>query len=355
LVVEALCDEAFPMNYAQFHQLLKRSEYHALYLVSGPEAYLRRLAIRQLVDRYVDRDGRQLSVSTFGDSLDEVESALATAATWPMGSKKRLVLIAGPGIGSKGPIEMLGNYFLHPSTKTVIVLEIEELRKDSALPNLAKDHGVQVECQPLKAQECAAWLTQHSKEQGFALLADACSSLISRIGNSLQDLVVNLDKVMAYVGEPGRISRRHVLEVVGESRELPLWELSDAVTRGDSAAALSILDSCLRQGEAPLVLLAVISKVFRHVILAKELLQAGADADEVGRHLHIPAFKLAEFLRAVKSVPERWAKDLYAGAAEIDDLMKASAAPPRILLETLVCRAALPDSARRQRYTDKRS
>jgi DNA polymerase III subunit delta len=342
------------MNFAQFLQLLKRTEHHALFLITGQESYLRRQAIQDLVGRYVNAEARQLSFSTYGDAIEEIETGLATAQTWPMASPKRVVLISGPAVGNKAQVEMIAAYFQHPSSRTVIVLEAEDLRKDSALLPLVSEHGVQVDCQRLKPQECNTWLQQHARAHGFTLLPEAAAALYSCVGNNLQELAINLDKLMDYIGEPGRIARHQVLEVVGQSRELPLWELSDAVTKGDSSSALNILDSCLRQGEAPLVLLAVISKVFRQVILARELIQLGAEAAEIGKSLRIPEFKLAEFLHTVKSLPDPWARDLLAKSAEIDNLMKSSSAAPRTLLEMLICRAAFPHSQRQRRYSGQK-
>jgi DNA polymerase III subunit delta len=328
------------MNYAQFLQLIKHSEPQPLYILVGPETFLRRLAIHELSSRFVAKEAYQLNYSSFGDSTDDVTAALATAKSRPMCSPMRMIHLSGTGLGNKAQAELVETYLQRPSPKSVVVLEIEELRKDSALSVLIRKQGALVDCQRLKPQECSAWLTQYAKAQGYTLLPEACALLLSRVGNNLQELVNNLDKVFSYAGEPSRVTRQQVQEVVGESRELPLWELSDAVTRGDASGVLNILDSCFRQGEVPLVLITVIHKVFRQVLLAREMLESGGDAHEVGRALRIPEFKLSAFLRSVKSMPAEWAGNMYSASAEVDDLMKSSSTPPRILLEALVCRAA---------------
>lgn len=327
------------MNFAQFLQVLGRSKPLPLYVVVGPEELLRHQAIEKLLGLYIPSEFRTFNYSAFSDTAEEVAAAVAVAQTWPLGNTYRFVLLRGLALNTKWVGEMLSAYLSRASSRTLMVLEVEDFKKDSALPELAKKHGLQVDCLPLKSHDLSNWIQEYARGKGYQIQADVAKYLASRVGNSLQELAVNLEKLFDWVGQPGRITRIHVEESAGETRELPLWELSDAIIRGDGAKALSTLDSSLRSGEAPLVLLAVISKVFKQVVLARELQRAGKSADEIGKALRIPEFKIGEFMRLVARVPDQWARDMYGCSAELDDKIKSSPTPPRLLLEALVCRA----------------
>lgn len=96
----------------------------------------------------------------------------------------------------------------------------------------------------------ARWLVAHARSDfGVTLERDAAEAL-ARIGNELQPLYAELEKVALYVGPAGRITTADVEAVCAGCALGTVWEWCDAVGARDADRALGLLKILLERGES---------------------------------------------------------------------------------------------------------
>jgi DNA polymerase-3 subunit delta len=114
--------------------------------------------------------------------------------------------------------------------------------------------------------------------------------LIDFIGPDLTNLSHEIDKLVAFSGERPSINTSDVLQVGGHSAEINVFELQNAVSRGNQKTALEIAERILqqstnRQGEA-LRILAILSlffnRLWQYTACKREGLNQAQSAERLG-------------------------------------------------------------------------
>ena len=104
----------------------------------------------------------------------------------------------------------------------------------------------------LKDRELGPFIAREAKTRGMTIDSDAAEALASAAGPDLGRLMQALEQLEIYVGKAGRISRAQVEELVPESRERSVFELTKAIGTGDARRALHLVTNMLAQPRATL-------------------------------------------------------------------------------------------------------
>ena len=100
----------------------------------------------------------------------------------------------------------------------------------------------------------------------------------------------------------------------------------------------------MNEGTNALVLLTMIVRQFRHLFLAKSLIQQGKGTEEVAKSIHLPMMFTRQIIEQAKIFSYNRLQTLYTGFLETDLKLKSSSCNPRLILENLVieiCRDSL--------------
>ena len=160
--------------------------------------------------------------------------------------------------------------------------------------------------------------------------------MIDLSGNDLARLRGEVEKAALAGGRDNRkVGVAEVRLVVGEHRLRHIFDLTRAVSAGDAASALWMLESLLNGGQDPLGVLAMLAREARALWQAAEGFRRGRREDEIVRMLgRPPAAATAVMDRARTLGPERVAR-LLERCWEAERRCKLSA-PTRPELSLLV-------------------
>jgi len=142
------------------------------------------------------------------------------------------------------------------------------------------------EFRPIRQRAVPDWIGQRARDMGLTVSPAAVALLADLIGNDLRALAQELGKLGMYAQERP-ISDEDVRLLVSASREASVLTMVDAIVEGRSAVAIRLLEQLQNEGAAPTYLLNMITRQYRHLIVAKELLAARLSAEEIGRRLEI--------------------------------------------------------------------
>jgi DNA polymerase-3 subunit delta len=213
----------------------------------------------------------------------------------------------------------------------------DELDKRRKLSKTLIETCVSVEFAPLDDRELALWARGRLKELKVEADERTLHQIIALVGSSVRILSNELDKLAAAAAETGFITMEMVEALVGRSRELSNFELTDHLITRNRQRALQTLERLLDDGAEPLMLMGLIASNYHRLALAKELMSRGAPNQEVFRLVAMPYSKREEFLAtARRSDAAALARSINRIAAA-DLAIKTSRATPRLQLEMLVC------------------
>ncbi len=236
---------------------LKTRTFAPVYYFFGDDDYQKEDALRQLLDAAVDPSTRDFNLETRRAATVDGESLEALLGTPPMLAERRAVVLRDPAALKKEARQRLDRYLARPAADTLLVL---------VAPAGAKaDRGLQqgagagaFEFAPLSEDRVGRWIAHHAESAlGVGITPAAARLLQSAVGNDLQQLAAELDKLASYVaggalagegegaGGARVVDEDAVTAVVGVRRGETLGDLLDAVARRDARAAIGLVPHVL--------------------------------------------------------------------------------------------------------------
>jgi DNA polymerase III subunit delta len=329
---------------SDFNRKLQGGQIAPLYLFEGSERYLRDRALKKLLEAAVDESARDFNFARISVAQGNLDDALALARQFPMISTRRMVVVTGfESITDDKQLDALKDYLRAPAETTALVFTSDALDNRRNIATMLRKACEVVSFDPLDEREAAPqWIRDYVARAGRFIEPQAAAYLVGMVGVDLMRLSTELDKLINYAGEKGRIGNPEIDELVLNSREHSNFELTDAVLDGDRRRALSLLDRIYANAsERPetlsLLILGAIASNYRKMLAAKELMRRNAPHAEVAKAVGMPPFIVTRFNERVRKIDTGRILRGIARIAETDVALKTSLATPRLQIEVLIC------------------
>jgi DNA polymerase-3 subunit delta len=324
-------------NRKDLDQALKKGTIEPIYFLFGPESYLR----DQAGSVIADEASRGTLLREFNDSVfslkdGDARSPIAAAEQLPMMSTRRVVRITDFAKLDEKNEEILLKYIERPVETSVVIFISEDIDKRKKLGKKLLS-GAAYEFAPLNNAELSAWARAHLRELKSEADPPMLNRIIELVGADVRTLSNELNKLSTAALPSGKISAELVEELVGRSRELMNWELTDQMIARNRARALQTLKHLLDDGAPPVMLIGLIASTYRRIALAQALLSQGTTPKEMFRQVPMPPFKQSSFLTMLDRIDGRKLTRQITRIAEADLGIKTSKASPRMQVEMLVC------------------
>jgi DNA polymerase-3 subunit delta len=320
----------------QLERAIAAGKLQPVYVLYGDEPAAIRAVIQALRRRLIPPDDPTAqAMAAFnherfdGADLRGAGPVLAACQQVPMLAARRLVELANPDDmaktatadeGNSSPaaaIDALIQYIHAPSPTTTLVIHGSGIDGRSKLVNACKKGGHAHKFEAFKKDEDAlAFVLGQARAQGRTIPRDAASTLVSAVGTGRSELLAALDQVMLHAGD-GPIRLADVEVMVARTREGNIFHLTDAVGRGDAAAALAVLARMFSAGEketgVAMQVLAMLTRQIRLIFTAKV---GGAEA------VKLPPFLLRQLETQARGYTEARLRTAYASLVRLDSDLK---------------------------------
>jgi len=341
----------------QLWEKLQRREIEPVYVLHGVETYLRDLAAKNIVEAcFGEGDFRDFNDDAFSlNTPDNIRTALAAANQLPMMAARRVVRITEVRVSTSAQkdtlkednFDALAAYLKNPSPSSVVIFVADELNGSRKVGKLLKDCAGAVEFATPDEAYLLKWARQQLRQNDAEMDDRTMRHLIAMIGQDVRRLTIEIAKLATSALPAKTISIDLVDDLVVNASENENFALSNALTSNDPKRILRVLKKDLDNGGEPLALLGLLSFHYRRMLIAKDLIEAGADLPTVKKNAKV--FGNAEsFLAATRRADKRRLEHTVVRIAETDLAIKTSvggSAPkgPRMLLESLVCELTMRD------------
>ena len=319
-------------------------------VLHGQEEFLRNEYLRRLqgileeahggCERF-DFDGRSTDVATV---LDELRSyGLMQVHKMVVVDAADEFLSAGGEAGGSNARQAIERYAEAPMEQATLVLRAGRWNRGK-LDKLIEKVGLIIKCDEPNEGQAAAWCVARAEKRHSASIdRDAATLLVDRIGANLTRLDTEINKLLAAaVGEPPRIDRKLVEEMVGRSREEEAWELQSAILAGGADGGIRMLRQLREISRVPDALITwALVDVSRKLHDASRMLAAGESEGTVSKVLRLWGPSQGPILsRARMMGPQKAGALLNTMLATVEDMRSGRAGGPDRTLEAMVVRMA---------------
>lgn len=321
------------MKPEEFARSVEKGSIAPFYYLYGDEPYLIEKGAKRLLDRIVSPDFRDFNFNVFYGNECKGDEIYSAAQTLPMFADRRAIVVKKSQDLSASAQEILLPYLQNPSPSTCLIFQGEKIdQRKKFFLEIKKADGL-VEFKRPYENQLGSFIREEVKSGGKNIDPAASELLAYMVGNNLQELASQIEKVITYCGDRNAIGMDDVKAVVSDTKVDTVFELTDAFGDKNLNKALRTLYTILRDGEAPLMLLAMLARHFRQLWRVRELLDRKMPNAEVGKAAGINPYFLNKVVAQARNYRTAELKRIFERLLELDLAMKSSGGRPGALLE----------------------
>lgn len=264
------------------------------------------------------------------------EAVLGAARTVPMLGPQRLVLVREAHLYNADQLKAFLPYIKDPSPSTCLVFVAAKADLRLKFFSQLKKSGVLLRFDPLKERQVPGWLTEEARRQKVKLRPGAAEGIAEAVGTDMGQLASALERLALYVGLGKPVGPAEVDELLAQTRQRSIFELTNAVGRGQRREALAILGKMLRDREPGVRIVAMLARHLRQLWLAKELSGRGLAKNELASALGVHPFFLSDIVGQAGRFGRGALEKMHDALFRADRSLKSSRLPDSVILERLV-------------------
>jgi DNA polymerase-3 subunit delta len=325
------------MTHQEFFRHLTKKELYPSYFLCGAEEFLIEDALHRLYKKIVDPAARDFNFDMFWGSETDGGKIVDIASAYPMMSPYRMVVVKDALKLAPSGLEALARYLEKPSATTKLVLTSHKADGRNKLVEKIKSHSCFVEFKPLYDRQVPQWIHEYVQEKNCSIAPEAAALLASLVGNNLRAIVNELEKI--FINLSGRnISVADVRACANFSKNLSVFDLTDAVGYKDLSRALTILNLMLQTGESATGILVMLTRHFVNLLKLKGAQAQRKSQSEMAAICGIPPFFIEKTLAMVEKFALTEFPQIFERMLETDLALKTSQQTPQVALQTLIIR-----------------
>lgn len=233
------------------YQIIKNihaGQYAPIYFLQGEEPYYIDL-ISDLIERNaLDEAAKGFNqIILYGKDVS-ISDVLNNAKRFPMMSDRQVVIVKEAqsiiDIGKDSGAQPLIQYLENPLPSTILVICFKHKKLDGrkALAKALEKHAVFLTSKKMYDNQVPDWIREYFRNKEFAITDKSVFMLADYIGNNLERLSNEIDKMLINFKEKVEITDQHIQKYIGISKEYNAFELQKAVAYKELVKANKIIN-----------------------------------------------------------------------------------------------------------------
>ena len=251
--------------------------------------------VKNLIDTYINKikekekiEDINISKYSFEDTLDSI---IEDANTMSMFSSKKIIIVENDLIfSSKKNIDTsniekyIKNY--NPNTILIFVIYTDTVDSRKKIYKLINEHGKIEQLTNVKN------INEYVKKlfQGYQISNNTINLFINRVGNNLDRLYQEANKIMIYKINDKLITDNDILECTREKIDINIFLFIDSIVNKDKYNSLKSYKEMIRIGEEPIKIIVMLSNQFRLMYQTKMLRKKGYNEDDISSILNVKKY-----------------------------------------------------------------
>ncbi len=330
------------MTYEEFVKEIKAGLPSSLYLLTGPEDFLKEKCIEQAKSRLVTPGFEDFNFQSF-NQVPDFSACADFVNGMPMMSERKLLVLRKCGFFDaklKGKADWEGLFSNLPETVCVLLWEPDPEKKKAStgLRKVCEQAGTVVDFQYQTASKLAPWIAKAASAGGKLIDRGCAEYLIASLGRSMSVLKTELEKVTAYAaGE--QITRADIDAVIILPTEDRAFKLIDSIMDGRRDLSYMYLGELRQNRTEPVQFLSLFAGQLLTIYRAKLLLGEGIQRSAAAKRLGVAPFVADKCVAKAARASEEGLEGLISLCRDADRDIKQGKIEPWTALELIVARA----------------
>lgn len=289
------------MKYKDIIKDINNRIYQPIYFLWGAEPFFIDSITDLLMDSVLSDSEKDFNQTVLYGKDTDIYQVIELARRFPMMANQQLVVIKEAQ--ELKNLKVLENYLENPVKSTILVLNYKYKKIDKRLKlyKLIPKHGLLFESKPVYDKQLGAWIDNYLADRGCRIDARALMMLLENLGNNLNKIVNELDKLIIGIDkENPLIDCDMVEENIGISKEYNNFELMRAIGLRDKKKAYRIISF---YGQNPknhpgVLSVGIMFRYFKSLAVLHNT--SDRSRNNLAAVLGIPTFAVNEYIQAAR-------------------------------------------------------
>ena len=237
------------------------------------------------------------------EKKQRISEILDMAYAFPFGSGRKLMIVKNfENISDKK--EFL-SYVENPSETTILVLiQKGKITNLKSVPyNLLAERKYLFEAKELKGTDLIKWAISKANKLDIKLSSENAYALVEIVGEDKSLLEMHLNKFINYLGKNKELTFETIKKLSSLTKEYNIFNLQDALGRGEEAKALQIVFNLLNTGQNLTMIISMLTKFISVIAQSIELDMRKIPDNNAAKAIEVSVYyyrkcKNAKFFRA---------------------------------------------------------
>jgi DNA polymerase III subunit delta len=315
---------------------------HLIQILTGQDAFRKRLYLDKLKDRLVKTDEIAFNYSLYNAKDAAASDITNSLETFSISNTNRLIALTEPEALSETDKEILLNYIRKPRTQRtffIMVADKPSARLDKFLDMLPKEVK-RVDLSEIKPVNMHSWIYTEFKKRNKTISRKDIELISEATKKDFGKALAVIEQASLFAGDRENIAEDDINFFLGGAAEPSVSRLLDSINSKASDKALLILKEIITSGTTPVQMIGLLAWRVTNLIKVKKLLALGVPKKEMFSCLKVGSYRLNDLIaQAGGFTLKRLRKDLQ-DLLNTDLLIKTSGIKDDFLLEMLIVRLA---------------
>lgn len=307
------------------------------YLLYGTDDFLINKEIDKIINKEKIDDN---SISKYDLEIDSIKDIIEDATTVSLFDDKKIIVINNCTYFNKvknneDDVNLLFEYLTNsnPDTILIIINHASSIDSTKKITKLIKDKGKVVE---LTLDNIPGLV--HKMFEPYKLDLDVVSLLISRVGEDIDILAQEVDKLKAYKIDDMHITKEDVIAASQFNIDTDIFKFIDNIINKNKEEALNTYHELLKNNEEPIKIIALLASKFRLMYQASTLDKKRMSSNDIANMLGVKAYPVKLAIKASARYPEKVLLGYLKRLAILDEEIKTGKINPELGLELFILR-----------------
>lgn len=314
---------------------IRNQEYRRVYLLYGPEKYLRAQYQKKLTDALVPA-GEEMNFHHYEGRNADAQEIISQAETMPFFADRRVILVEDSGF-FKGQAGQLPDYMAELPETVVIIFSEDEVDRRSRLFKAVQKYGHAAEFTGQDSDTLMRWVLGRLNREGRKITRRDMEHFLTMTGTDMANIDSELEKLLCYTLDREVITRADIDAVCVPQVTSQIFEMVRSVAEHQEKKALHLYYDLLALKEPPMRILYLLTREFNQILLVRELQAARLPNREIAAKAGIPSFAVSKYGALCRQYTSPQLRAIIEELTEAEEAVKTGRLGDVLSVELAIC------------------
>lgn len=313
---------------------IKNRTFKNVYLIYGPEDYLRRQYRDKLKDAVLP-EGDTVNYNYYEGKGTNVDEVIELAQTMPFFAQHRLIIMENTGFFTTSSDKMAAFVKFIPET-TILVFVEENVDRRNKLFKAVTQTGYGANMESPSQDTLVQWIGGILKQNGRKITKNDVITFLSLVSLDMENIRQELEKLVCYTMGRDVVTEADIKAVCSVHTESRIFDMIGAVAGKNKRQALALYNDLQTLREPPLRILYLMSRQFNTLLQIRELSGQGFPNHIIAQRTGMKEFVVKKNSGLARRFSVEELRQAVEFCAQMEEDVKTGKLPDQIAVELVI-------------------